>query len=195
MKKNLKQVRKYIGPCEAEGDLQDSRKRSLPIFSQAFGPYWMLSSIGDRIGLWSELEECFGKELGEQMKILVRYRGRDDVESDFRMLKTDLQGGVKCLQTDLSADGMIFIQFISLILRCELFRTLKECKLYKRCWIPDVFNELSKLKVTKIGDKWLLNEVSRKQRTIFESLAIEVPTTDSLQSLVIKNYAKLGFNL
>lgn len=117
-------------------------------------------------------------------EVLVRYRGRNDVEADFRMLKTDLQGGVKCLQTDLSADGMIFIQFISLILRCELVRALKESKLYKKYWLPDIFNELGKLKATKLGNKWLLNEVSKKQRTIYESLAIMVPTTDSLQPLV-----------
>ena len=117
-------------------------------------------------------------------EVLVRYRGRNDVESDFRMLKADLQGGVKCLQTDLSADGMIFIQFISLILRCELFRTLKKSRLYGKYWLPDILNELGKLKATKIGNRWILNEVSKRQRTIYEALGIDVPTTDSLQSLV-----------
>jgi len=120
-------------------------------------------------------------------KVLMRYRGRNDIESDFRILKSHLSGGVKCLQNDVSADGMIFIQFLALILHCELFRRLRESAIYKKYWIPDIMNELGKLKVTLIGKKWILNEVSKKQRTILEALRVAVPTTESMNALVTKN--------
>jgi len=162
------EVLRFLEIGEENGMVRTARKRNaITACENACGRMVVLTTSGDR---WDE--------------VLVRYRGRNDVESDFRMLKNDLQGGVRCLQTDLSADGMIFIQFVSLILRCELFRLLRNSRLYGKYWLPDVFNELNKLKATKIGDKWVLNEVSKKQRTMYEALGLKVPTTDSLQSLV-----------
>ena len=52
--------------------------------------------------------------------VLSRYRQRNDIECDFRTLKTDLEGGVKYLQTDSTADGLIFVQFVSQILDANL---------------------------------------------------------------------------
>lgn len=120
--------------------------------------------------------------------ILSMYRQRNDIESDFRMLKSDLDGGVKYLQTDGTADGLIFVQFVSLILRTELVNRIKDNnKLNRKIWYPDVINELSKLKASKMGNKWVLNEVSKKQRELLQRLGVEVPTTESLQNLVTKS--------
>ena len=116
------------------------------------------------------------------------YRQRNDVEGDFRTLKSNLDGGVRYLQTDGAADGLVFVQFVSLMLRCELMNRIKSGKDTKgKLWYPDVMNELSKLKASKMGDKWILNEVSRKQRTLLENLGVDVPTTADLKILVTKS--------
>lgn len=125
---------------------------------------------------------------GKWDEILSSYRQRNDIEADFRTLKSDLSGGVKYLQTDKTADGMVFVQFVSLILRTEITTRIKNSeRLNRRVWYPDVINILSKLKASKMGGKWILNEVSKKQRELFESLGIEVPTTSGLQALVTKS--------
>jgi len=120
--------------------------------------------------------------------VLSTYRQRNDIEGDFRMLKSDLDGGVRYLQTDGAADGLIFVQFVSLMLRCELVNRIRSNRnLSKRVWYPDVMNELSKLKASRMGDRWILNEVSRKQRLLFQDLGVDVPTTADLGSLVTKS--------
>ncbi len=58
--------------------------------------------------------------------VLQRYMSRNDIEFDFRQLKFDLEGGAKCLQTDGVADGLIFVQFVSLILWSEILRRMSE---------------------------------------------------------------------
>jgi len=120
--------------------------------------------------------------------VLSAYRQRNDIERDFRTLKSDLDGGVKYLRTDNAADGLIFVQFVSLILRCELMNRIKSSSdLNRKVWYPDVMNELSKLKASKMGNRWILNEVSKKQRLLFEALGVDVPTTADLKSLVTKS--------
>lgn len=91
-------------------------------------------------------------------------KGFQDAEIRFRRRR-------EVLQTDGAADGLIFIQFVSLMLRCELMNRIKENRdTNGKLWYPDMMNELSKLKASKMGDKWMLNEVSRKQRLLFENL-------------------------
>ena len=102
-------------------------------------------------------------------------------------MKSDLEGGVRYLQTDGTADGLIFVQFVSLILRSELLRRISKSELKGKVWYPDVINELSKLKVSRMGSKLVLNEVTKKQRDLFVSLKVDVPTTESVRSLVTKS--------
>ena len=40
--------------------------------------------------------------------------------------------------------------------------------------------ELAKLRAVKVGGKWRLTEISKKQRTLFEKLKIGVPVEASL---------------
>ncbi|MEA4977257.1 MAG: hypothetical protein VB016_01715 [Methanomassiliicoccaceae archaeon] len=100
---------------------------------------------------------------GSWDSVLSMYRQRNDAESDFSILKSNLAGGVRYFQTDKAADGLVLVQFVSLILRCELMNRIRmSTDLNRKVWYPDVMNELSKSKVSKIGDKWVLNEVSKK---------------------------------
>ena len=119
--------------------------------------------------------------------VLSSYRIRNSIETSFKRLKDDLEGGVKGLQTDVSADGMIFVEFISTILLFELFRRIRSSTLYRKVWMPDVNNELRKLKVSMVGGHWILNEVTKKQRETIEALGFEEPTTADVRRLVPRN--------
>lgn len=43
------------------------------------------------------------------------------------------------------------------------------------------------LTTSKIGDNWILNEVSKKQRALFENLGVNIPTTADFKTLVTKS--------
>lgn len=51
VKKNSRQVREYVGPCDEDGNLVESRRREAVIASKTFGPYWLLQKISDSLGL------------------------------------------------------------------------------------------------------------------------------------------------
>jgi len=48
-------------------------------------------------------------------------------------------------------------------------------------------NELSKLKVFRTGDKWILNEVSKKQRELLNKLRVDDPTTHDVNNIDTKS--------
>ncbi|VVB69617.1 Uncharacterised protein [uncultured archaeon] len=47
-------------------------------------------------------------------------------------------------------------------------------------FIEEILMELAKLRAVKVGGKWRLTEISRKQRTTFEKLKIGIPVEASL---------------
>ena len=51
-------------------------------------------------------------------------------------------------------------------------------------WLPDVNNELRKLKVSLIGSQWILNEVTKKQRVMIEALGFAEPAATDVHRLV-----------
>ncbi|MDR2845839.1 MAG: transposase [Candidatus Methanoplasma sp.] len=119
-------------------------------------------------------------------ELLEMYQDRSDIESSYKVLKNDLDGGAKGLRTDMSSDGMIFIQFVSLILRSSLLRRLKPSDMYGKVWITDIMGEMNKLKTSRIGGQWVLNEVTEKQRAIFKALDFKEPDTATVRCLVTK---------
>ena len=69
----------------------------------------------------------------------------------------------------------MFISFVSLVLRTFMMRRAAQAKLLDRRWIDDMLLELAKLKVTKIGETWRLNEVKKKQRDLMVALGVTPP--------------------
>ena len=66
------------------------------------------------------------------------------------------------------------MNFLSLRLRLTLINLLKEKGLAGNYWAPDVINTLKKLKISCIGGKWRLNEVTKAQRELFDALDIKI---------------------
>lgn len=114
-------------------------------------------------------------ELG-WLDLLVRYRKRNDIEYDFSELQSDMFDGVKGKSDQNSSEGSLFVNFLSIRLRNLLIRKMKDSGLCDRYWVPDIMNELKKLKISHISGTWRLNLVTARQRKMYEALKVEVPT-------------------
>jgi hypothetical protein len=64
------------------------------------------------------------------------------------------------------------VNFLSLKLRLMLLNRMKESKLTDEMWIPKLMKVMLKLRITKVGDEWRLNEMTKKQREILSKLGI-----------------------
>ncbi|AGN26519.1 hypothetical protein A3207_08285 [Candidatus Methanomassiliicoccus intestinalis] len=107
--------------------------------------------------------------------VLSRYRHRNDAEEEFRMLKSSMEGGIKHLSSRESVEGMLYIEFIALILRTILLNKMREENMLQNIWIPDVINEMSKLKIGNIGNIWRLNELTKKEKELLKKLSVKQP--------------------
>jgi len=115
--------------------------------------------------------------------VLSLYRERDEVEKKFDELKNELDVMPLRVQKIETLQGLLFIFFISLILRAILLRRAKDAELLDKNSIEEILMELAKLRAVKVGGKWRLTEISKKQRNIFEKFEIGTP---SEANLVIK---------
>ena len=114
----------------------------------------------------------------EWRDLLIQYRKRNDIEYDFSQIQSDLFIGSKGKSTQESAEGGLFVNFISLRLRLLLLERMRSAGLLDSMWIPDLLRILKKLKISHIGDNWRLNEVTKSQKEIFEKLGVKVPCND-----------------
>ncbi len=108
-------------------------------------------------------------------EVLSLYRERDEVEKKFDDLKNELDVMPLRVQKVATLQGLLFIFFLSLVLRAILLRRARNAKLLEKSSIEEILMELAKLRAVKIGGKWRLTEISKKQRTIFEKMKIGVP--------------------
>lgn len=104
------------------------------------------------------------------------YRDRDAIEKIFRMEKSYLGNDVFRVHSTGSLESKVFISFIALILRNEIYKSLKE--LYKKnkseYTVPKVLKEYERLGVTKLGDnKYHLRYLlTAKQKKVLKQLGI-----------------------
>ncbi len=139
-----------------------------------------------RINAISQAVNRFGKVLllsatkRRWDEVLSLYRERDEVEKKFDDLKNELEAMPLRVQKIETLQGLLFIFFISLILRAILLRRAREAELLDKKSIEEILMELAKLRAAKVGGKWKLTEISKKQRTIMEKMNIEIPVDASL---------------
>ena len=147
-------------------------------------------TLGRRVNAISQATNRFGKTIllssvkMDGGEVLSMYRERDEVEKKFDELKNELEAMPLRVHKIETLQGLLFIFFISLILRAMLLRRAREAELLDRKSIEDILMELSKLRAVKVGGKWRLTVVSKKQKKIFEKMGIGVPVE---ANLVIKN--------
>lgn len=70
-------------------------------------------------------------------------------------------------------EGVLFVTFISLILRMRLLKWMKETGLMEDYTLDGMLLELSKIKKIKLANgETIVTELSKRQRTILEKLGL-----------------------
>ena len=139
-----------------------------------------------RVNAISQAVNRFGKTIlisatkRKWVEVLSLYRERDEVEKRFDDLKNELEVMPLRVKKIETLQGLLFIFFISLILRAILLQRAREAELLDKKSIEDILMELAKLRAVKVGGKWRLTEISKKQRTILEKMKIGIPIEANL---------------
>lgn len=61
-----------------------------------------------------------------------------------------------------------------------MLRRARDAELLDKNSIEEILMELAELRAVKVGGKWRLTEISKKQRTIFEKLKTAIPVEANL---------------
>ena len=105
---------------------------------------------------------------------LETYRDRDAVEKIFMMEKTYLGNDVFRVHSEEKLESKVFVSFIALIIRNEIYQSLKE--LYKtnrkEYTVPKVLKDYERLGVTKLADEkyHIRYRLTNKQKKILKAL-------------------------
>lgn len=106
------------------------------------------------------------------------YRRKDGVEKLFDSMKHGIDLKRLRVHNRQSMEGLLFINFLSLILYATIQRTLRETDLGKKQTVQSLFYELKKLSVIEIDEKKpMITELTRKQKDIFGAFEIPLPVT------------------
>ncbi len=105
------------------------------------------------------------------LECLSIYRNRDSIEKAFRTLKTDLDIFPMRVRKESTIRGMLFIFFISLIIRTGLIRGMISSGLMNKYSLEKMLLELEKLHVVEDASGNITElERTRKQKDILEAL-------------------------
>ena len=121
-----------------------------------------------RINAISQASNRFGKTIllsatkRRWDEVLSLYRERDEVEKKFDDLKNELEAMPLRVQKIETLQGLLFIFFVSLIMRAILLRKARDSELLDKKSIEEILLELAKLRAVKVGGKWRLTEISKK---------------------------------
>lgn len=109
-------------------------------------------------------------------QMMSSYNARRLVEQNFDTDKT-LYGRFGT-SDPATINGREFVRFVSLILRCELTRELRECG--RGDSVDSVLNSMAAIAAMGRGEEWFIKNVCKKHRTLFEDLEIPIPDSVSL---------------
>ena len=104
--------------------------------------------------------------------LMIQYRLRNEVEYDFSQLQSDLFVGIRGKSVQKSAEGGLLVNFLSLRLRLTLLNRMKKSGITDEMWVPKLMKVMRKLRITRVGEEWRLNEVTKKQREILSKLGL-----------------------
>lgn len=121
--------------------------------------------------------------MGRSVLVTDSSRPLEDVYSMYRGSYGTFPRKQDCVETDFqSMSGMI-----ASMIRNDVIRRMRSSELSKKMDYDDVINELSKLKVSRFGSEWVLNDITDRQMEILDSLGIPVPTNESVRSMIASN--------
>jgi transposase len=138
-------------------------------------------SLGRRKNAISQALNRFGKVIllssskRSWEEVISLNKERDAVEKEFDNLKNDLNVMPLRVRNVSTLKGLLFIFFITLVIRSLMLQKARDAGLLNKNSIEDIMLELGKLRAVKIGGVWRLTEISKKERTILEKMKISIP--------------------
>jgi transposase len=110
-------------------------------------------------------------------ELLPLYRERDTVEKVFDAGKNELAGLPLRVHKTNTMQGFFFILFISMIVQFYLLDKMKKENMDPKFSVSRIFFELHKLKkAIWLGKEMIINELSKTQRVLLDTLKILLPT-------------------
>lgn len=109
-------------------------------------------------------------------EVLSHYRNKDLVEKVFDLMKNEMDGKRLRTHNDYTAQGKIFLLFLSSIIISEITKVMDQNELFKTLTVKELLYELKKIKINHLAKdgKPIISEVSKKQRKIFESFKVDL---------------------
>jgi len=101
-------------------------------------------------------------------------KSRPEIENMFDVFKNILEADKTYMQDDHQMEGWMFINFLSLIFYYRLYNLLSNHNLLKKYSPKDILLHLSRVKKLNIQDEWIVSEIPKKTRLIYEKLNIHI---------------------
>ncbi|CAJ37553.1 IS1634 family transposase [Methanocella arvoryzae] len=104
---------------------------------------------------------------------LSTYKSRDLVEKGFDILKNDLEARPLNIQKESTLKGLLFVNFLSLILKMRLLRMMKDTGLHEKYTIDSLLFELEKIKKIELEDgTQVTTELTKKHKELLKPLGL-----------------------
>ena len=104
---------------------------------------------------------------------LATYKSRDLVEKGFDILKNDIEARPLNVQKENTLRGLLFVNFLSLILKMRLLNQMRQTGLLEKYTIESLLFELEKIKKIELEDGTLITtELTKNQKDILEPLGL-----------------------
>lgn len=108
--------------------------------------------------------------------VLHYYRRKDCVEKYYDTLKNTLNQSRLRVHSQATAEGHLFITFLTSILYMALSARMKQADLFKSYSIPELFARLKTVRSVSIVDgPTLSTEIPKKIRTVLQKLSVPLP--------------------
>lgn len=102
------------------------------------------------------------------------YKERGEFEQSFDFLKNLLEQDKSYMRYPQSFEAWAFINHLSLLLNYKIYNLLRVYKKLKKYSVADLISHLKYIFKTKINDKWLTTEISKKTIQLLDDLSIHI---------------------
>jgi len=110
-------------------------------------------------------------------EVLQLYRRKDVVEKFFDNMKHDIERKRLRIHTQETFEGRLFLDFLALIIYSRISSVMGKEGINKEITVQELMYELKKIKLIRLGEKkMIVTEISKKQRELFQSFKIPLPT-------------------
>jgi transposase len=116
-------------------------------------------------------------EVKDPTEALSLYRSKDIVEKAFGNLKERLNFRRMQVSSDLSLNGKLFVEFIALIYLSYVKHKMQKANLFDKWTLQGLLDELDVIELFEApGYGRILGEVTQKQKDLYTSLGINIPS-------------------